>query len=439
MKFRENVDSLMSNVTVNEEMRRAILEKNPAYKKHHARNRANDTGREMAETERAGMAGKKPLWRQAALPAAAVLLVMSTMYVGAGYLIDHTPLRDIFTVRDDSALPVPEAQQRPDIYGEILDSSYLSAGSQAEAGTGDGAETEAGAETGTGAEIGTEAGTVSGETAAPRGKYGEIVMDNELFTIEMLEMTCAGRELTASYILTRKAEGYLTVQISIDNDYLGQWKDGLAGETYDTSKTLIRSSFGDTFRWNKLPEGCGYELAENQELCILTQLGKKDYASGTYTLYAQTYLHDAPTVENEGEPSQMVEIPDEDIKTGFYRTSIEIEHSGDYGFELSGALDKTEEQVHFDRYEIYVSPLTLYLTMDGTYQGEVSAIWGMCRSHVITIGFADGTQTQATVVLSGMGYGKGGIDVDMRASFGTAIDPASIVKVVLDDIVLMDE
>lgn len=429
MKFRENVDSLMSNVTVNEEMRRAILEKNPAYKKHHARNRVNDTGREMAETERAGMAGKKPLWRQAALPAAAVLLVMSTMYAGAGYLIDHTPLRDIFTARDDSALPVPEAQQRPDIYGEILDSSYLSAGSQAEAGTGDGAETEAGAET----------GTVSGETAAPRGKYGEIVMDNELFTIEMLEMTCAGRELTASYILTRKAEGCLTVQISIDNDYLGQWKDGLAGETYDTSKTLIRSSFGDTFRWNKLPEGCGYELAENQELCILTQLGKKDYASGTYTLYAQTYLHDAPTVENEGEPSQMVEIPDEDIKTGFYRTSIEIERSGDYGFELSGALDKTEEQVHFDRYEIYVSPLTLYLTMDGTYQGEVSAIWGMCRSHVITIGFADGTQTQATVVLSGMGYGKGGIDVDMRASFGTAIDPASIVKVVLDDIVLMDE
>ena len=144
-------------------------------------------------------------------------------------------------------------------------------------------------------------------------------------------------------------------------------------------------------------------------------------------------------MENEREPFQIVKIPDGNIQSGFYKTSIEIVRSGDYGFALNGGLDKTEEQVHFDRYEIYVSPLTVYLMMDGTYQGEIDAIWGMCRSHDIIIGFADGTETQATVLLSAMGYDKGKIDVDMNASFETAIDPDSIVKVMLDDIVLMGE
>ena len=36
-------------------------------------------------------------------------------------------------------------------------------------------------------------------------------------------------------------------------------------------------------------------------------------------------------------------------------------------------------------------------------------------------------------------YGNGEIDVDMRASFDTAIDPDSIVKVTLDDVVIMGE
>ena len=106
---------------------------------------------------------------------------------------------------------------------------------------------------------------------------------------------------------------------------------------------------------------------------------------------------------------------------------------------MDGAIDKTEEQVHFDRYDIYVSPLTVYLTLEGTYQGEVSSIWGMYRSHEITIGFADGTQTQTTVLLSAMGYGDGEIDVDMSASFDTAIDPSSIVRVAMDGIVIMGE
>ncbi|HBA51070.1 MAG TPA: hypothetical protein DCZ91_25375 [Lachnospiraceae bacterium] len=443
MKFRENVNALMSELSVSEEMHRAIMEGNPENAKHritsHVGRRSRGmTGAGSGMNIRNGrnVAGKgKPVWRQAAVPAVAVLLIMSTMYVGAGFLIDHTPLRDIFISRDDSALPVPEAQRRPDIYGEILDASYSSAGNQAEAGMETGIEVKAEAGAGTEAKAGTE----TGEAAVHRGKYGEIVMDNELFSIEMLEMTCAGRELTASYILTRKTDQCLTVQVSIDNDYLGQWKDGLAGEEYDTSRTLTRSSFGDTFRWN-MPADCGYELAENQELCIITQLGKADYAPGTYTLYAQAYLHEhVQAPESGGETFQLEEIPEGEIQDSFYRTSIEIVHSGDYGLALSGALDKTEEQVHFDQYEIYVSPLTVYLTLDGTYQGEVTAVWGMRRSHDITIGFADGSQTQATVLLSGMGYGKGEIDVDMRASFGTAIDPASIVKVMLDGKVLMEE
>lgn len=408
MEIRGNIDDLMAKVRISEELRGAILKADPANEKN------------------SGKEGMKSIWRQAAVPAAAAVLLMSTMYVGAVYLIDHTPLRDIFTARDDSALPVPEDQQRPDIYGEILDDRFSAGGNRAQA------ETEAGGR-------GTKENTVQERTQFPQGKYGEIVMDNEMFSIEMLEMTCAGREITASYILTRKTDGNLTVHVSIDNDYLGKWKDGLAGEDYDTSRSLMRSGFGDYFPWNKLPEGCGYELAENQELCIITQLGKTDYAPGTYTLYAESYLNKAPVVENEGEPFQIVEIPDGDIQSGFYRTSIEVVRSGNYGFALNGGLDKTEEQVHFDRYEIYVSPLTVYLMMDGTYQGEVDAIWGMCRSHVITIGFADGTETRATVLLSAMGYGKGEIDVDMNASFETAIDPDSIVKVMLDDIVLMGE
>lgn len=359
------------------------------------------------------------------MPAAAALLVMSTMYVGAGYLMDHTPLRDIFATRDDSALPVPQAQQRPDIYGEILDASYSVPENPAEAG-----------ETSQGAADGAEG---SAEAAAPRGRYGEIVMDNELFSIELLETTCAGREMTASYILTKKTDQYLTVNVSIDNDYLGQWKEGLAGEDIDSDRMLTKSGFGDTFRWNNLPEGCGYELEENQELCIITQLGKADYAPGTYTLYAESYCHEAPAAEDQGESFRFVEIPDEDVQSGFYKTSIEIQRSGDYGLALSGALDKTEDQVHFDRYDVYVSPMTVYLTLYGTYEGEVSSIWGMGREHDITIVFEDGTQTQTTVLLSSMGYGSGKLDVDMRASFDTAIDPNTIVRVLLDGVAIMGE
>uniref|UniRef100_UPI002634DBCF hypothetical protein n=1 Tax=uncultured Acetatifactor sp. TaxID=1671927 RepID=UPI002634DBCF len=274
MEFRENVDELMSGVTVSEGMRRAILEGDPEKAGHRAMSRTG-AGTEGGMDMGNGRNRKRghSAWRRAAVSAAAALLVMSTMYVGAGYLMDHTPLRDIFATRDDSALPVPQAQQRPDIYGEILDASYSVPENPAEAG-----------ETSQGAADGAEG---SAEAAAPRGRYGEIVMDNELFSIELLETTCAGREMTASYILTKKTDQYLTVNVSIDNDYLGQWKEGLAGEDIDSDRMLTKSGFGDTFRWNNLPEGCGYELEENQELCIITQLGKADYAPGTYTLYAE--------------------------------------------------------------------------------------------------------------------------------------------------------
>lgn len=425
MEFRENVDDLMSCVTVSEGMRRAILEGNPEKAGHRAMSRTG-AGTEGGMDMGNGRNRKRghSAWRRAAVPAAAALLVMSTMYVGAGYLMDHTPLRDIFATRDDSALPVPQAQQRPDIYGEILDASFSASEAQTETG-----------EEPQGAADGAEA---SAETV-PRGRYGEIVMDNELFSIELLETTCAGREMTASYILTKKTDQYLTVNVSIDNDYLGQWKEGLAGEDIDSDRMLMKSGFGDTFRWNNLPEGCGYELEENQELCIITQLGKADYAPGTYTLYAESYYHEAPAVEDQGEPFRFVEIPDEDVQSGFYKTSIEIQRSGDYGLALSGALDKTEDQVHFDRYDVYVSPMTVYLTLYGTYEGEISSIWGMGREHDITIVFQDGTQTQATVLLSSMGYGSGKLDVDMRASFDTAIDPDAIVRVLLDGMAIMGE
>ena len=423
MEFRENVDDLMSGVTVSEGMRRAILEGNPEKAGHRAMSRTG-AGTEGGMDMGNGRNRKRghSAWRRAAVPAAAALLVMSTMYVGAGYLMDHTPLRDIFATRDDSALPVPQAQQRPDIYGEILDASFSASEAQTETG-----------EEPQGAADGAEA---SAETV-PRGRYGEIIMDNELFSIELLETTCAGREMTASYILTKKTDQYLTVNVSIDNDYLGQWKEGLAGEDIDSDRMLMKSGFGDTFRWNNLPEGCGYELEENQELCIITQLGKADYAPGTYTLYAESYYHEAPAVEDQGEPFRFVEIPDEDVQSGFYKTSIEIQRSGDYGLALSGALDKTEDQVHFDRYDVYVSPMTVYLTLYGTYEGEISSIWGMGREHDITIVFQDGTQTQATVLLSSMGYGSGKLDVDMRASFDTAIDPDAIVRVLLDGVAIM--
>lgn len=425
MEFRENVNDLMSDVTVSEGMRRAILEGNPEKAGHRAMSRTG-AGTEGGMDMGNGRNRKRghSAWRRAAVPAAAALLVMSTMYVGAGYLMDHTPLRDIFATRDDSALPVPQAQQRPDIYGEILDASFSASEAQTETG-----------EEPQGAADGAEA---SAETV-PRGRYGEIVMDNEMFSIELLETTCAGREMTASYILTKKTDQYLTVKVSIDNDYLDQWKEGLAGEDIDSDRMLMKSGFGDTFRWNNLPEGCGYELEENQELCIITQLGKADYAPGTYTLYAESYYHEAPAVEDQGEPFQFVEIPDEDVQSGFYKTSIEIQRSGDYGLALSGALDKTEDQVHFDRYDVYVSPMTVYLTLYGTYEGEISSIWGMGREHDITIVFQDGTQTQATVLLSSMGYGSGKLDVDMRASFDTAIDPDAIVRVLLDGVAIMGE
>lgn len=423
MEFRENVNDLMSGVTVSEGMRRAILEGNPEKAGHRAMSRTG-AGTEGGMDMGNGRNRKRghSAWRRAAVPAAAALLVMSTMYVGAGYLMDHTPLRDIFATRDDSALPVPQAQQRPDIYGEILDASFSASEAQTETG-----------EEPQGAADGAEA---SAETV-PWGRYGEIVMDNELFSIELLETTCAGREMTASYILTKKTDQYLTVNVSIDNNYLGQWKEGLAGEDIDSDRMLMKSGFGDTFRWNNLPEGCGYELEENQELCIITQLGKADYAPGTYTLYAESYCHEAPAAEDQGESFRFVEIPDEDVQSGFYKTSIEIQRSGDYGLALSGALDKTEDQVHFDRYDVYVSPMTVYLTLYGTYEGEISSIWGMGREHDITIVFQDGTQTQATVLLSSMGYGSGKLDVDMRASFDTAIDPDAIVRVLLDGVAIM--
>lgn len=87
MEFRENVDNLMSGVTVKEGLRRAILEGNPEKAEQRAMSRTGAMDRDRTEggmDMRKDRNGKRrhSMWRRAAVPAAATLLVMSTMYVG---------------------------------------------------------------------------------------------------------------------------------------------------------------------------------------------------------------------------------------------------------------------------------------------------------------------------------------------------------------------
>ena len=49
MNFRESVDDLMSNVTVNEGMRRAIMEGKPQNAKYRSMSHTADTGRGRTE------------------------------------------------------------------------------------------------------------------------------------------------------------------------------------------------------------------------------------------------------------------------------------------------------------------------------------------------------------------------------------------------------
>lgn len=393
MGIRQDADELMRHIRVTEDIHRMIME-----------------GREMKNK-------KKFTFRRAVVPAAAALLVTSTMCVGAGYVMERSPLRELFAAGESDVVAVPESQKMPDIYGQVMDSVHLADKEAQEAG-------------------GAGEKDVEG-TAVPMGKYGELIMDNELFSIELLETTCVGRELSFSYILTHKTDERIMVDVTVEKEYYGELLDGPSTEPADSSRLLLDSGFGDSLSWKQLPEDCIYELEENQWLHTYTQLAKTDYASGMYYLYAEYHVLEEIPVAEKAEIGMVAGSS----STGhtYFKVPIEIISNDDYGVALSGTTDKTEGDVHFDTYEVYISPWTVYLTLDGTYKGEMDAIWGAKSTHEITIGFKDGTEAHTTVRLSGMGYGSGKIDVDMRASFDTAIDPESIVSVLLDGVVIMGE
>lgn len=372
MEIRENTDKLMSGIRINGKVYQNIVE-----------------GKVMKNRKRFTI-------KRAMVPAAAAVLLMSTMYVGAGYIMEHTPLREIFVQNDmNEPLEVPEIQQMQDIYDEILDTNIPAA----DVGEG---------------------------IPVSLGNFGEKIVDNELFSLEILEMTCVGRELSFTYILTNKTGEELSVNPFIAADY------------YERN---IESSFGNTFSQDELSKDSGYELAGNQSLGICTQLGRSDYQSGMYNLYVDYLVH------NFAEGSKAAELEDGTIlltcesEEGYEYVQAPIEVVGNdrYGLALDGKLDKTERNVHFNAYDIYVTPLTVYLTLDGTYDETITGDWGMSSCHDITIGFTDGTETTARVKLSAMGYGSGEISVDMKASFDNAIDPDAIATVSLDGTVIMEQ
>lgn len=366
MEFKRNADQLMSQIRINDAMHRTIMEGNAMKKKN-------------------GFTWKRTVASAAAL----AVMVSSTMYVAAAYMEGNTSLRELFMAREDSALKVPEAQQMPDLYGQIVDSRLPDSEDSSS----------------------KEDGTVT--TPINLDNYGEMIIDNELFSIELLETTCAGRELVVSYILTQKTEN-LSVSVAIESAEYAQWLDGTMDyETYKEISTLALG-FEDSYEWNRLPENCGYELSENQQLRMYTQLGNREYASGTYTMYVNYHTWESPQ-SSESSESFVMSVSEEDA-LHYFSAPIEIVGNENYGLALSGAIDKQERNVHFDKYDIYVSPLNVYLTLDGTYQGEMSSIWGAQSSHDITVTFRDGSSTTATVLLSGMGYGSNTIDVDMHTA-----------------------
>lgn len=408
MGIRQEADELMRHMRVTEEMHQAIME-----------------GRKMKNQNKFSKFSIK----KAAVPAAAAFLIGSTMYVGAGYIMEQFPLREIFAQEGNNLMNVPESQKMPEIYGEVADPvNTASTGLP-----GDGSS------------------IAESKTQIPMGKYGEMIIDNELFSIELLEKVCTGRELSLSYILTYKTEEMMPVDVVVEGDYYGELLDGPSDAAADSSRLLLENGFGDSLDSEHLPDDCIYELAENQRLCNFTQLAKEEYRSGMYQLYAEyftgadeivEYTAGADTgIHASGSNTAGAELNPAGSKTGhtYFKAPIEIISNDNYGLALSGTTDKTEGDVHFDAYEVYVSPWNVYLSLEGTYKGEMSAIWGAKSSHEITIGFKDGTTACTTVLLSGMGYGFGEIDVNMRASFDTAIDPEAIASVTLDGVVIMGE
>lgn len=376
MEIRENTDKLMSQVRINQKMHENIME-----------------GKEMGNRRRFTI-------KKAIVPAAAAVLLMSTMYVGAGYLAEYTPLRELFVNNElDVPLQVPEDQKAPDIYEDILDTNVPAMEEPGENG--------------------------QGGAVRSLDSFGERIIDNEFFSIDIVEVSCTGRELSFSYILTQKTDQRL-------------WVDPFIAQSHD--ECGLAGGFGDSLRPDQIPDDSGYELAENQVLGTRTQLGKDEYVSGTYTLYADYLLYDPlegtkEELQTDMGTTQLIAIETED-QGSYAEGTIEITSSGDYCRALEGQLDRVEKNVHFNAYDIYITPLTIYLTLDGTYEEDMTGDWGMASYHDITIGFTDGTETTARVMLCSMGYGSGEISVDMRKSLDSAINPDAISSVSLDGVAI---
>lgn len=373
MEIRENVDKLMAQVRINRNMYEKIME-----------------GKEMGNRRRFTI-------KKAIVPAAAAVLLMSTMYVGAGYLAEYTPLRELFMSDTlDEPLKVPEGQKVPDIYEDILDTNVPAVGETGE-----------------------------GEAVRALDSFGKRIIDNEFFSLDVVEVSCTGRELSFRYILTKKTDQEL-------------WTDVFIAKSHDEQG--IASGFGDFLRPDQIPADSGYELAENQELWTCTQLGKEEYASGRYTLYVDYQLLDSSAgtrqvIETDFGPTELIAVETKD-KPNSVEGPIDIIGRGDYCLALNGSQDRVEKNVHFNAYDIYITPLTVYLTLDGSYEEEMTGDWGMAGYHDIKICFTDGTETMARVMLSSMSYGDGQISVDMRKSFDSAIDPDRISGVSLDGVVI---
>lgn len=395
MKLRDDINVLMSEVKISGEMHRAVLD--GKRRKH----RFSGSGRALGS-------------------AAAVLLALSTLHAGAGYLKEHTPLFNLFFIGSDSfdgLTEVSEEIQRQDIYDEILD-SRLQAGEKGEAVGKEDAPGENGGKT----------------VAVPLGEAGEKVIDNEMYSIELLETTCAGREITVSYILTRKAWNDVIVDVWVDTDSYGKILDGSAGED-DFDRVLTQTWFTDRYG-RMLREGSGYTLDMNQEFCVTKQLGKQDYRSGEYTLYAMCH-----TRETEQDGTNYYEKWKDEEGKDFCSIPIEIVGNEKYGFELSGSIGGAVGDCQLEEYGVYISPLNVYLTLSGERPGGSEKMgYGKYKCELV-LGFEDGSEVRMKMRERSIQSCKGGegVIVELKSSFDGAIDPETIERIILNDITIMEK
>ena len=273
------------------------------------------------------------------------------------------------------------------------------------------------------------------------GEVGERIIDNDMYSIDLLETTCAGREFTATYILTKKADQDMTVDVWVDTDFVGKVLDGTA-ENDGSGKVLTLQSYTDRFTRYTLLQNSEYTLARNQELCIVSQLAAEDYVSGTYMLYANCHIRKKETIQGGGKKEISYERWINEDGKNYCSAPIEIAGNSKYGLGLSGAMDRTEGEIHFEEYEVYISPLTIYVNLSGERMGSLDSRFNEGYQYEISLGFWDGTEIRTVIEEEALQRSRSddkGVVISMRASFDRAIDPESIVSVGLDGAVIMDE